>query len=526
MRILIGFGAALILCAAACDEDTTATTSSSTGTSAGGDASGGQSAGGDAGGATSSAAGGAGGDSGGAGGGPPPPSDCDAAPISSTAYWVDVSGDDGTGDGSLGAPWATITHALENVPDGAEIVVRPGEYTGRVRLDEAFATGVVVRAEANYQSRLRNDDIVVSSYGGQGITLSGFDIAHSGAGAGALVIQIANAGTSNITIRNNVLHDSYNNDILKINNGAENVLVERNLFYNQEGSDEHMDINSVRDVTVQDNVFVNDFSASGRDNDNSTSSYIVIKDSNGDSDGISGSEDITVRRNVFANWQGSSGQHFVRIGEDGTANYEAIGVIVENNLMLGTTDNSIRAAFGCYGSSDVLFRNNTVVGDLPGNAFAIRMIAVDANMNNADIRYFNNIWSDPTGTMDDFSDTTPGQTDTWTLANNVYYDGGNMPPEDAGELVNPSDDAAAIIGDPALGDPASAIIPTWNPGTMLFTDGSATTCAAHERLVTLHGTPGTGSVALDAGDAGETPADDILGRPRGPSPDVGAVEVP
>lgn len=460
------------------------------------------------------------------GGAPPAPTSCDAPPIASDAYWVATDGDDDSGDGSMGSPWATITHALDSVPDGSEIVVRPGDYVGRVRLRGTFTTGVVVRAEINYEARLRNDALVVSSYGGQGITLTGFDIAHDGPGAGGLVVQIADVGTSNITIRNNVLHDSYNNDILKINNGAEDILVERNIFYNQQGSDEHIDVNSVRDVVVQDNVFVNDFAASGRTNDNSTSSYIVIKDSNGNSDGVLGSERVTVRRNVFANWQGSSGQHFVRIGEDGTANYEAIEVTVENNLMLGTTSNNIRAAFGCYGVSDVVFRNNTVVGDLPGNAFAIRMIAVGSNMNNANIDYANNIWSDPTGTMDDFSDTTPGQTESWTLSNNVFYNGGNALPEDAGELVNPSDDAQAIIGDPMLGDPASAIIPTWDVGTSSFTDGSATVCAAHERLVTVHGTPASGSVALDVGDVSNTPADDILGRPRGASPDVGAVEVP
>lgn len=58
-----------------------------------------------------------------------------------------------------------------------------------------------------------------------------------------------------ITIRNNVIHDSRDNDLLKINYGASEVTVEGNLFYNQSGSDEHIDINSARGVVVQDNVF-------------------------------------------------------------------------------------------------------------------------------------------------------------------------------------------------------------------------------------------------------------------------------
>lgn len=129
-------------------------------------------------------------------------------------------------------------------------------------------------------------------------------------------------------IRGNVLHDSYNNDILKINNGAEHVVVEGNVFYNQEGSDEHIDINSVSDIVVQDNVFFNDFAGSGRTNANDTSAFIVVKDSNGDSDGIEGSERITLRRNVFLNWEGSTGSGFVLLGEDGQSYYEAHDVLV------------------------------------------------------------------------------------------------------------------------------------------------------------------------------------------------------
>jgi hypothetical protein len=48
---------------------------------------------------------------------------------------------------------------------------------------------------------------------------------------------------SNITFRNNVLHDSFNNDILKINNAASLITVTGNMFYNQGPSsisgDEH-----------------------------------------------------------------------------------------------------------------------------------------------------------------------------------------------------------------------------------------------------------------------------------------------
>lgn len=200
-----------------------------------------------------------------------------------------------------------------------------------------------------------------------------------------------------ITIRNNILHDSFANDILKINNNATAIVVEGNMFYNQTGSDEHIDINSVQGVTVQDNIFFNDFAGSGRVNDNSTSSYIVIKDSNGSRDGIVGANNITVRRNVFLNWEGTSGHNFILCGEDGTDTYESFNVMIENTLMLGTSANVMRAPFGVKGSKDITFRNNTISGNFPSQAFAMRLNREKNNPRVDNVRMYNNIWTDPHG---------------------------------------------------------------------------------------------------------------------------------
>ena len=454
-------------------------------------------------------------------------------------FYVAANGSDTTGDGSLAKPWATITHALDSVPDSSTILVRPGTYTGRVRLRGTFAQGVTVRSEIPYQARLRHNATVVTSFTGQGITLEGFDIAHSGPGAGALVIQIQdllgtfngdNGGTdpvvSRISLRNNVLHDSYNNDIVKVNNGATQVTIEGNMFYNQSGSDEHIDVNSVTDVVIQDNVFFNDFAGSGRSNSNNTSSYIAIKDSNGTSDTNLGSHRVTVRRNVFLNWEGSSGQGFVRAGEDAKSYFEAQDVLIENNLMIGNSPNQIRSPFQVMGAFSVTIRANTVTGNLPAKEFGNRIFTIPPNPNNDQIHLHNNIWSDPTGTMGD-TFNRGNNTTNLTFDNNLFWNNGSAFPISGESIIEVSDDINRIVADPLLGDQSGLVLPRWNDGTSQFADGSITIQEAFERLVMLYGVLGNGSLAIDAADPNQAPSEDILGRsrPSGSAPDIGAFEV-
>ncbi|MBN1812603.1 MAG: hypothetical protein JXA14_12260 [Anaerolineae bacterium] len=440
-------------------------------------------------------------------------------------YYVATDGKDDIPGGTSDDPWETITYALDNVPDDSLILVRPGTYAGRVRLRGTFVHGVTVRSEVPYRARLRNDGTVVTCFYGQGITLEGFDIAHSGPGAEALVVQIQDliSGSdqvSRITLRDNILHDSYNNDILKINNNATDVLVEGNMFYNQSGSDEHIDVNSVTDVVIQDNVFFNDGLGSAP---NDTSSFIVIKDSNEGYDGQWGSERVVVRRNVFFNWIGSSGQGFVRAGEDAQPFYEASDVLIENNLMIGNSAQKIRSPFQLMNVYSVTVRANTVVGDMPALEFGARIFTYGAGApTNDQIHLHNNVWADPTGTMGD-TFNRGNNTTNLTFDNNLFWNAGNPFPTSSESIIEVSDDANRVVGDPLLGDQAGLVTPRWNAGSGQFADGSSTIREAFERLVTLYGTPGQGSPVIGAADPAYAPAEDILGNPRA-DPDIGAVE--
>lgn len=440
-------------------------------------------------------------------------------------FYVATSGVDAAVGGSLGAPWRTITFALDQVPDQSLILVRPGVYSGRIRIRGQFAQGVTVRSEIPYQAQLRAAETVLTIYNDnaniEGISIEDFDIAHTGAGASALVVQIQDGfatETRRIALRNNILHDSFNNDILKINNGASAIRVVGNLFYNQTGSDEHIDINSVDDVIVEDNVFFNNFAASGRVNTNSTASYIVVKDSNADDDEYLGSRNVVLRRNLFLNWEGDSGTGFVLFGEDGTANFEAFDCIVENNLLLGNSSNTMRSPLGVKGGRDIFFRHNTVVGNLPANAFATRLNVEGDNPPVEAIRFVHNVFSDPTGTMQDFSDTNAADLSTTrpsSLVRNAYWNNGAALPFDAADVINIVNDVAQIEADPGLATHTGLQTPHWLPGQSQFNGGHGTIRDAFVALVTQYGTPAANSLVLNAATPGsDVPATDILGRAR------------
>lgn len=457
--------------------------------------------------------------------------------LTAAELFVATNGSDSTGTGASGAPYATITTALRNASDGDTVIVRPGTYQGRQRLDGQFDQGVTVRSETPYQARLRhNSGAAVTVFTGRGITLEGFDIAHSPDNQGGLVVQVQDllgdipgAGSSGdddvvsrITFRNNIIHDSTDNDLLKINNGAQDVVVENNMFFNQAGSDEHMDVNSVRGVIIRGNVFFNTTPQAV------TSSFIVIKDSNGSDDSVLGSSDITVVRNIFANWQGNTGQSFIRVGEDGTANFEADNVLIESNLLLGNSSTLMRSAMTVMGSTNVTIRNNTVSGDLPARSFAARLIASGSNQPNQNVAFYNNIWSDPTGTMGteafsgvDVFDAPPEQNGLLIVDTNLYFNGGGAIPADTTQAIKVSDDSMATFGDPLLPDPAGVVLPVWDGAT--FADGSSTVREAFLNLA-ASGQLGTASAAIDAADPTTAARLDLLGRLRQGAPDLGAVE--
>ncbi len=457
---------------------------------------------------------------------PPAPQTCE--------HWVapPPEGVD-TGPGTFAQPWATLEHAATTVPDNHCIVwFKDGIYTGESRLTRRFLNPVTFRAINAYMAIFEHDDSVISLSGVKNMVFEGFEFRHAGPASEAIVVSVhSDKGqwAEMITFRNNIFHDSYNDDLLKMYNGVRFATIEGNLFYNQGDSEQHMDVNSVTDSVIQDNIFFNDYAGSGRPVPEDTKAFIVIKDSGEEADGQLGSERVTVRRNIFLNWQGTTSQ-FLKIGNDGKPFHEGRDIVVENNLFVGNSPELIGAAFGVSGGRDILFRHNTIVGNLPAREYAFFVDMKDKNPINENVYFYNNIWSDFTGTMGSevkglpgrFSDGDPEESTSLILDNNLYWNGGASIP--GGDLVSPLiDDINRLVADPLLNvAPENIVLPRWDGSWFI----SCKRLIRQEfvRLVMLYGALAGNSPAIGAAASSQAPSEDILGQPRTAQPDMGAYE--
>ncbi len=449
------------------------------------------------------------------------------------AYWVAPWGDD-TAAGTAAAPWATLEHAAEALPDDyCTLWFEDGEYTGSHRVNRRFTTTTTFRAVHPYQTVFTHNGVVLSLSGATNITLDGLVFRHSNPTAAPLVIQIDGSAAGfgeHITLRNNIIHDSYNNDLLKIVSGARHIFIEGNIFYNQGPTDEHIDVNSVTDVLIQDNIFFNDHAGSGRPNPATSHSFITIKDSDEGADGLFGSERVVVRRNIFLNWEGGK-ETLIQVGNDGKPYYEARDVAIENNLFIGNSHHNAYSILGLRGVRDVRFANNTAIGDFPSSAYAMWVDVKDANLINDNLTFVNNIWADPTGSMgsyyneiddNEFSKGDPSSATNIGIDTNLYWNGSAAIP--GGDLLVPTvDDGNALVADPLLNIFQDEIVlPRWDGAA--FLSGSGSIREEFVRLVEMYGRPAAGSPAIGAGNPATAVAIDILGRPRSATPDLGAYE--
>jgi parallel beta-helix repeat protein len=140
-----------------------------------------------------------------------------------STWYVDDSGNDGTGDGSSGNPWATIQHAIDTATAGDTVYVNDGNYTENVTVNKALAIQSVNGASVTTITAA-NNTLNVFNITADNISISGFTI--SGAtGGSAAGIRLSGTDIDQVTgctISNNIC--SINNDGIYLYYADNNVV--------------------------------------------------------------------------------------------------------------------------------------------------------------------------------------------------------------------------------------------------------------------------------------------------------------
>ncbi len=441
-------------------------------------------------------------------------------------FYVSPAGEDAPRKGkSADNSWRSLSYAMRQVPDnGATIIVGDGEHVGAQSLSRKFEKKVTVRAAHPYRARFisaKDQARAFSCYKGSNVRFEGLVFTGSGGKGGEYLVHLGSENVHDLTFADCIVHDGYVNDMVKINAKTHRIHFLGCVFYNQARGANHFDINTVTDITLEGCIFFNDYQGSNRPMTRG-SAFICAKNSGDSSPNTT--RNIRIRRNIFLNYQGMEDQAYVLIGEDAKPFFEAQKVLVENNLFLFTSKPPHIGAFQLKGKlRDITFRANTVSGHpAGGSAYAARMWQEGGLK--TDIRFQNNIWSDPVG-MADFSD---GEKENFTgglvLSRNLYWNAGKRIPRGSDNVFTlPDDDPDGVFANPRLANPSSAVLPRFDEEKGAFLSGSKIIAKEFERLVRAYGIPRRDVVEGKA-DSKAMPNDDIFGKRRDSRPDLGAYE--
>ena len=93
-------------------------------------------------------------------------------------YYVATTGNDTTGNGSLGNPWRTIQYAIRNVTNGSTIHVAAGTYSENVNVNKSVNlignssqnTNVVAAITEDHALEVKADNVNISNFRISGAT--------------------------------------------------------------------------------------------------------------------------------------------------------------------------------------------------------------------------------------------------------------------------------------------------------------------------------------------------------------------
>jgi hypothetical protein len=363
---------------------------------------------------------------------------------------VATTGNDQSGDGSAGAPFATIGRAAQAATPGTAIVVHAGTYAGGIYLDGLAGNATspiwiggaqgeakpVLQGGGNAMQLVRPRYVVLHDLEVRNSTANGISVDDGGDYADADAARY-------LVFRDLDIHDigsTGNQDCLKLS-GINDFWVLRSSFARCGGGSSGSAIDHVgchRGILAE-NLF-SDLSASGN--------AVQCK---------GGSEDITIIANQIndggaraINMGGSTGFEFFRPPLSTSApNAEARRIHVIANLIEGSV-----APIAFVGCVDCLAANNTIL--TPEN-WVVRILQETVSGNgytfepSSEGRFVNNVvYYDRSGISTHVNVGANTQPETFTFANNLWY-AYDQPGNSAPSL--PVAETGALVGsDPGFVD--------------------------------------------------------------------------
>jgi|GEM_PF-266268 len=364
---------------------------------------------------------------------------------------VAVTGNDNTGDGSNGAPYATIERAVQDVVPGAAIRIHAGTYTEQSSIEGLAGTAAapiwiggapgearpVIADDSQALHLIQVRYLIIHDLEVRDTSQNGINCDDGGDYAD-------NTATQHVIFRNLYIHDvgsGGNQDCLKLS-GVNDYFVLDSEFARCGGGSSGSGIDHVgcHGGLIANNYF-HELSANAVQNKG-------------------GSEDIEIRGNLMVdagaravNMGGSTGFEYFRPPLSTTQpNVEARDIRVISNIIRGSD-----AALAFVGCVDCLAANNTIVN--PGN-WLIRILQETTTEDDYEFlpcsnnQFTNNLVYFDRGDLSTYVNIGPNTSpETFSFSNNLWYAHDNPAQSQPDLPVTESDGIAGE--DPLLADPAA-----------------------------------------------------------------------
>lgn len=438
------------------------------------------------------------GDAGDANTNPPPmgfgPAATGCGPITPAdpVVYVATTGSDTTGNGSITSPYRTIQMTYDRVAPGTMILVQPGIYGSVNFMRMVSPQRITVAAITPYTVRVEDASLPFACNGCTGLVVDGIYV-HA-TGTGGLPVMHINGG-QDVVIRNCIVDNAGTSASIRLSGDPVNVSVLRNMLYD---GNPPLHAAQITGATIQDNVVVHTRTLNG--------AILWLEAPLG---GVS-----RIQRNILAGFSGCVDCGMLEMRLDN-------GTSVASNLLISGSAPS-DGAFKLEGPTNAAIQFNTIVGDVPGTAFALTGTQYNSTPV-SNLTFTNNVFADPTGTLGDFSDGTPTDITSPVVMSNAYWNGGQALAPGINDAVDPFGDPQAVLGDPQLPSFTPFTAPLWDPVNLQFSDGSKTICDEFYRLALQYGMPAATSPLAGAATGADRPLD-LLGFAR-TSMTIGALEV-